>query len=249
MTSPLDAHGSRLDDPDFSGARLHGANFEGGKLTETRLINTEINANMWGSIDGLRINGVEVAPFVEAELDRRFPERAQLRSARDSDSMAAAWRVVEELWGRLVARARSLDEPLTHERVDEEWSFVETLRHLLFATDCWLGRAVKGESHPYHPWGLAGPWLTDPAALGLDVAATPSLDDVLDARRGRMDAVATTIAALTDAELDRVPELPGVPGWPDTPHTVRASLQTIIEEEWEHGCYADRDLDLLGART
>ena len=50
---------------------------------------------------------------------------------------------------------------------------------------------------PYHPWGLAGSFLTDPAGLGLDCDATPSLDEVLAVRRERMDAVKETIAGLT----------------------------------------------------
>ena len=65
----LDVRGARLDDADFSGARLHGPNFEGTRITDGWLRNADIS----GAIDGLRVNGVEVAPLVQAELDRRFP--------------------------------------------------------------------------------------------------------------------------------------------------------------------------------
>ncbi|WP_372430404.1 hypothetical protein [Janibacter melonis] len=37
--------------------------------------------------------------------------------------------------------------------VDDEWSFAQTLRHLVMATDTWLGRAVLGLDQPYHPLG------------------------------------------------------------------------------------------------
>jgi hypothetical protein len=77
--------------------------------------------------------------------------------------------------------------------VAEEWSFAQTLRHLVFVTDAWLG-AIRGEDRPFHPWGLpvtdldefAGP----PAGLGIDVAATPSYAEVL-ARRRRGGSAAT----------------------------------------------------------
>ena len=72
---------------------------------------------------------------------------------------------------------------------------------------------VRHVPRPYHPWGLAGSFLTDPAGLGLDYDANPSLDDVLAVRRERMDAVKETVAALTSEELKRVcvpPETPGI---------------------------------------
>jgi hypothetical protein len=78
--------GVRLDDADFSGARLHSPNFEGTRIIDGWLRDAEIS----GFIGGLRVNGVEVAPLVEAELDRRFPERVKLR-ARDPQGLADAW--------------------------------------------------------------------------------------------------------------------------------------------------------------
>jgi hypothetical protein len=45
---------------------------------------------------------------------------------------------VERLWGETVVQARRLDPKLLHESVDGEWSFTETLRHLVFATDAWI---------------------------------------------------------------------------------------------------------------
>jgi hypothetical protein len=82
----LDLRGRRLDDADFSGARLHGPNFEGTRITDGWLRNADIS----GVIDGLRVNGVDVAPLVQAELDRRFPQRVKLR-ATDPQGLAEAW--------------------------------------------------------------------------------------------------------------------------------------------------------------
>ncbi len=239
----LDFRGERLDDVDFSGARLHSPNLEGTRITDGWLHDADIS----GYIDGLRVNGVEVAPLVEAELDRRFPQRVKLRAA-DQQGLLDAWAMIEEVWATTVARARALPEPLLAERIDGDWSFVETLRHLIFATDGWLFRMVRHVPHPYHPWGLAGSFLTDPAGLGLDYGASPSLNEVLVVRRERMNAVKETMAALTAEELKRVCVPPGTPGQPDEVRSVVECLHVILEEEWEHSRYANRDLAVLEAR-
>lgn len=231
---------ARLEDLDLSDARLHAPNFEGTRITDGWFYNADIS----GDIEGLRLNGVEVAPLVIAELERRHPERVKLR-ASDPQGLAEAWEMIESLWEATVARSREVPEPMLHERVDDEWSFVETHRHLILATDCWLRRMVKGMGRPYHPWGLAGSWLTDPAAWGLDPAADPALRDVLQVRRERMDEVADTIRGLTTAELERVCAPPGTPGHPNRDHTVLECLHVILNEEWEHNGYVRRDLDIL----
>ena len=201
--------GGRIEDADFSGARLHAPNFEGAKITDAWFYGADIS----GDIEGLRLNGVEVAPLVMAELDRLFPERAKLR-ATDPEGLAEAWALIETIWQTTLLQAESLPEPLLFTRLDDEWSFVETLRHLITATDCWLRRMVKGVERPYLPWGLAGSWLTDPASWGIDPAASPSLEEVLDVRRERMAEVKETIASLTADELERVCTPPDAPGHP-----------------------------------
>jgi len=235
--------GARIEDAEFSDARLHAPNFEGAKITDGWFSGADIS----GDLEGLRLNGVEVAPLVMAELERRFPERARLR-ATDPDGLAEAWAMIEGIWQVTVARARALPPRLLFDRVDDEWSFVETLRHLVLATDCWLRRMVKGNDRPYHPWGLAGSWLTDPSSWGIDPAANPSLDEVLAVRRDRMDEVQQAIAAVTPEELDRVCLPPGAPGHPAGPHTVQKCLHVILNEEWEHHQYAVRDLASLETR-
>jgi DinB superfamily len=134
------------------------------------------------------------------------------------------------------------------ERADGEWSFTETLRHLVFATDCWLSRMVRQVPCPYHPWGVAASFLKDPASLGIDPGANPSLGEKLEVRRERMQAVKETIAAVTSDELERVCVPPDSPGHPAEPHSVLECLHVILDEEWEHSRYANRDLDALAAR-
>ena len=59
-------------------------------------------------------------------------------SPADADGYRQAWDILERLWQQTVDRARGTDPALLHERVDDEWSFIETLRHLVFATDAWV---------------------------------------------------------------------------------------------------------------
>jgi hypothetical protein len=188
-------------------------------------------------------------------VESRNAERVRLRAERDKlratdpEGLADAWAMIEDLWSGTVARARKLPEPVLHEQVDGEWSFVQTHRHLVLATDCWLRRMVKGIAHPYHPWGLGGSWLTSPLRWGVDPDADPSLDQVLELRRERMDEVRDVIAGATAEDLERNCVPPGSPGHPRKDHTVLQCLQVILKEEWQHHRYAIRDLEVLEKRS
>jgi DinB superfamily len=239
---PDEGSGRRIEDADFSYARLHGPNFEGAKITDGWLANADISA----FIGGLRINGVMVAPLVTAELDRMFPERILLR-ASDPDGLAEAWALIERVWADTVSRARALPEALLSERVDGEWSFLETLRHLIFATGCWYYRMIQGSEQPYHAWGVTASF-SDAAAIGLDDTANPALDDILTVRTHQMDDVRQTIQGLDPQALERICEPPATPGHPTKAHSVLECLHVILDEEWEHSRYANRDLEVLLTR-
>jgi hypothetical protein len=82
--------------------------------------------------------------------DRDDAERLKLRAERDKltatdpEGLAVAWAMIEDTLGATAARARELPEPVLHGQVDGEWSFVQTHRHLVLATDCWLRPMMKG---------------------------------------------------------------------------------------------------------
>jgi len=90
--------------------------------------------------------------------------------------------MVERLWPDTVARAGQLPEGALRPRVDDPWSFFEKLRHLVFATDAWVGRTILDEPMSYHWLGLLHTAYppADAAALGIDVDACPSLAEVLE---------------------------------------------------------------------
>lgn len=245
------------DDPAaaFRGARLTGVDFTGAKLRECDLRQVKIadswliDVNMSGLVSNLVVNDVDVTAFVAGELDRRHPERVQLRAVRTAGDYRAMWATIERLWSGTVARAGRLPEAALSLRVDDEWSFIETLRHLVFATDAWAGRAILGEPMPYHRLGLPQPGYpaAAAAALGIDLGARPSLAEVNEVRAGRMALVRGIIAGLTDASLERVCQQLPSPQHPDETSSVGRCLRVIMNEECEHRRYAVRDLAALEA--
>jgi len=104
------------------------------------------------------VNDVDVTDFVSAELDRRHPERVRFRQARTADDVRALWDTIERLWTEAGERAGRLPAAALAEKVNEEWSFEQTLRHLVFITDAWASRTVLDEPVPYHPLGLPQSW-------------------------------------------------------------------------------------------
>ena len=136
-----------------------------------------------------------------------------------------------------------------HESVDGEWSFIETLRHLAFATDAWVRRGILGDPAPWHPLDL--PWddMPDTPGVPRDRAARPSLDEVLAVRHDRVAGVRELLAGLTDEKLAGHTEPVEGPGWPEPrSYPVRKCLLVVLNEEWEHRHYAERDLTALEKR-
>jgi DinB superfamily len=202
-----------------------------------------------GEVQDLLVNGVDVAPLVEAELDRRDPRRARMRPT-DPAGFREAWDIVEQLWGETVARARGVEPAWLHESVDGEWSFVETLRHLVFATDAWVRRAILGDASPWHALDLPWDEMPDTPGIPRDRAIRPTLDDVLALRRDRMATVRRLVDGLTETSLAASTEPVDAPGWPPPrSFEVRECLLVVLNEEWHHRLFAERDLDALGGRT
>jgi hypothetical protein len=249
-----DLRGSRFEHVDLSGAELRAVDLTGARLRAVDLSgvvmrNVELaGADIHGEIGNLTINGVDIGPLVDAELDRRYPDRAKMRPAGPA-GFREAWDTLERLWGQSVERARRLPPELLHESVDGEWSFIETLRHLVFATDAWVRRAILGDPSPWDPLDLPWDEMPDTPGVPRDRDARPTLEAVLELRRDRMSTVRQVIAGLTGESLDGHTVPVEGPGWPrPRSYPVRECLLCILSEEWEHRLYAERDLDALGAR-
>jgi uncharacterized protein YjbI with pentapeptide repeats len=246
-----DLRESRFERVDLTGAQFRSvdlchAQFRGVDLTGVTMLGVEIpHARIEGEILSLLVNGVDVAPLVEAELDRRNPERAKMRPT-DPAGFREAWDIIERLWDGTVARARTFAPELLHESVDGEWSFIETLRHLAYATDAWVRRAILGDPSPWDPLDLPWDEMPDTPGTPRDREARPSLDEVLALRHDRMATVRTVVDGLTDESLEAHTEPVEGPGWPPAESfPVRECLLVLLNEEWHHRLFAERDLDAL----
>lgn len=238
--------GARFVDADLRGARFVRCDLSGAVMRAVEVAGADIDAP-W-LLDGqavLRINDVDVVPFVEAELNRRFPGRAA-RRAEDPPGLRAAWAMVEDTWAATLTRVAELPAGAVDVSVDGEWSFAQTLRHLVMATDTWLGAAILEIEQPYHPLGQPNvEYETDGHDLSVFTTATPSYLEVLEVRAGRVAMVRDFLATVTPDGLREVRRNPWAPEYPET---TLSCLHTILAEEWEHHRYAVRDLAALEAQ-
>ncbi len=104
-----DLRGARFVDCDFSGVRAVSGTFADVELS--------------GWVQRLVVNGVDVTDYVAAELDRRHPERVQLRTLQGPDDFRAMWATIETLWADLAERVAGSPDGTAQARVDGEWSY------------------------------------------------------------------------------------------------------------------------------
>jgi hypothetical protein len=262
--SDSDLSGSTIRHVDLTDSRLEGLNLVRTQLCDVYLEDAVVRAvgfnrvvirggeladvDIHAELGKVVINGVDVGAYINDELDRRYPDRPRMRPT-DPAGFREAWDAVERLWAGTVDRARSLDPALLHESVGGEWSFIETLRHLAFATDAWVRRAILGDPSPWHPLDL--PWDDMPPTPGVphDREVRPTLDEALALRLDRMATVRQVVDGLTDESLAADTVAVEGPGWPrPRSYPVQECLRIVLNEEWEHRLYAERDLDALEAR-
>lgn len=231
----VDLSGTRFIESDLSGAVMRGVDIAGADIDAPWLFED-------GSV--LVVNGVDVAPFVDAELNRRFPGRAE-RRAENPDGLRAAWSALERTWAATLERAAAMPVGAVDVSVDGEWSFAQTLRHLVLATDMWLGRGIRELAQPFHPLGLMDGGSAGSFDTSVFTADTPTYAEVLQARADRVAMVRGFLAAVTSEDLAAARKNPHDPQHPET---VRTCLRVILEEEWEHHRFAVRDLDAIEAK-
>jgi uncharacterized damage-inducible protein DinB len=236
-----DLRGARFWLVDLRGARFQQAVLHGVVMRGVELADVDID----GELKNVTINGVDVAPLIEAELDRRDPERTKMRPT-DPAGFREAWDIIERRWADTVARARQLEPELLHESVEGEWSFIQTLRHLVFATDAWIRRVMLGDPRPWDPLDLPFDTFRELPGIPCDLEARPSLDEVMALRADRMATMRSVLDELTEEQLSSHTEPVAEPGYPESESfPVRDCLLCILSEEWQHRLYAERDLTAL----
>lgn len=232
-----DLHGARFVRTDLTDAVMRGVLIGGADIESPWLLEGE---------NTLRINGVDVVPFIDAELDRRFPGRSQ-RRADTPDALRAAWAALESQWAATLERVDAMPPGTVDVCVDGEWSFAQTLRHLVMATDTWLRRAILEIEQPFHPLGQPNvEYETDGYDMSVFAAGVPSYAEVLEARADRTAMVRDFLSTVTSDDLAVLRRNPWAPSHDET---TLSCLHTILEEEWEHLRYAVRDLDVIEASS
>jgi DinB superfamily/Pentapeptide repeats (8 copies) len=221
---------------DLSGARFRDVNFTDAKISHAWLVNVEVDA----LIEGVVINGVDVTEYIN-ERDPWYPLRAMLRPSTPDD-MRATWAALEAEWDKTITRAQALPEESLHESVNDEFSFVQTLRHLVFAVDKWFTAPVLGES--FSPIGLPNSGSVDFPWPGLDYNLVPSVSEALTVRAERATRVRVFLATVMADELTRPIEV-----LENGTNPLLECLYTVFEEEFWHNRYAVRDLAQLEAAT
>ncbi|MFD2796891.1 DinB family protein [Promicromonospora vindobonensis] len=240
---------------DLTGARFRFADLEGAAFEQSYLPGAVMRgvdltgADIDGAIGGLKVNGIEVLPLIEAELNRQYPGRALARSevlAEQRGSFEAAQRT----WSALFDRVADMPAGTVDQQVDGEWSLAQTMRHLVLAIDGWLRHGVQGLDGAFSPIGLPFSEYDDEVgALGVDIAATPSYQEVQAAYADRIAQVRAQYDSLTQAEFEAPARR--LPPWEPETRTlpVWRCLGVIVNESWEHHRFAERDLDELERRS
>jgi hypothetical protein len=233
-----DLQGSRFHRVDLSGSLLRDVGLRDVKVVDSHVDGLDIS----GYVDSLIVNGIEVAGYVEEELNRRHPERTMLRP-QSADAARDAWTMVQERAAVTLERARALPRAALDKSVDEEFSYLETLRHLVFAVDRWITGPVLGEDPWFHPLGVPYDGASEEERAGLDHDAHPTLDEVLAIRADRAARVTGVLTGATDDDLARVVDSPN-----GGTVTVLQCVGVVLREEWQHNQYATRDLEVLESR-
>jgi hypothetical protein len=228
-----DLRGAEFWGADLSGARFRDVDLTGARISHAWLVDVDIDA----LVDRVVINGVDVTAYVN-ERDPWYPLRAMLRPS-DPEGMRAAWAVLGDEWASTVARAHALPDAALHASVDGEWSFVQTVRHLVFATDKWCTAPVLGEG--FHPIGLPNSSSVDFPWPGLDHDLRPSVPDALAVLDDRLRRVRDRLAAIEAIDFARPVDVLENGTTP-----LRECIYAVFEELFWHNRYARRDLAHLG---
>jgi uncharacterized damage-inducible protein DinB len=223
----------------FKGATVRFCDVSGVKMRSVDVDGLDIDSHdlFFGSVF---VNGVDVVPLVDAELNRLFPGR-ELQKSRTPEGLREGWEAVQSAWATTVA---ATPRELVDAHVEDEWSLAQTLRHLVLATDAWLRAGILRIPQPFHEIGQI---FTGAQQMGFDMsifrAKSPPYEEILEVRAERQQQVSDFLATVTAELLDEERDNPW--GGDDWRPTVGDCIRVILEEEWAHLRYIRRDLALL----
>jgi hypothetical protein len=226
-----------LTEASFWGVNLQRATFRdvdftGVRMTSVRWVDVVVDAE----IDRVVINGVDVTAYVN-EHDVWFALRSETRPT-SPDDLRRAWPKFVTAWEAAIERAQRLGDGQVDESVDGEWSFTQTIRHLVFGTDKWFTSPVLGEG--FHPLGMPNTGSVGFPWPDVTIGASASFDEAVVAWRDRAARMQRYIDGAEPNEL--VTEATVLE---NGPHAVRDCIGVVFEEHFEHLRYAHRDLARL----
>ncbi|MFE7121314.1 DinB family protein, partial [Streptomyces sp. NPDC057654] len=205
---------------DLTGARLSGVVMQ--------------DAVIDGLITNLVVNGVEVTEYVEAERDRRHPVRVLIRSEDPADLREAS-RQLQAGWAATIERIRRTPG-IERRSVNEEWSAVRTMRHLVFVHDSWFRRCCLGSTELFTPMGIGTTVEPYRGAHGLDLSLDPALDDIVSVRDAQAAELEAWLDEVTAVQLAARAPVPNDDVWPPYARgrSVRQCLGTVLNETFAH---------------
>ncbi|MEN9646729.1 MAG: hypothetical protein RL238_3398 [Actinomycetota bacterium] len=219
---------------DLSGATFRDVNLTGVRISHAWLVDVEIDA----LVERMVVNGVDVTDYVN-QHDPWYPLRTMLRPATPAD-MRTTWAALEAEWADTIAEAVALPGDGASRSVNDEFSFVQTVQHLVFAIDKWFTVPVLGAG--FDPIGLPNRGSLDFWEPHLDYSLTPTLAEALAVRADRGARFRAFVDTVAEADLDREVDV-----MENGPHPLRECLYTVFEEEFWHLRYARRDLAIVQA--
>jgi hypothetical protein len=230
---------------------LTGAEFRECDLSRANLVGVVMqDAVIDGLVTNLVVNGVEVMDYVEAELDRRHPVRLLIRSDDPADLLEAS-RELRADWAATIQRMRRTPG-IERRSVNDEWSALQTMRHLVFVHDSWFRRCCLGSTALFTPMGTGPTVEPYREAHGLDLSLDPSLEEVVAVRDAQAAELEDWLDGVTPEMLAATAPVPDDDVWPPYARgrTVRRCLATVLNETFEHHGFCVRDLDLIeGSRA
>ncbi len=241
-----------FENQDLAAATFHNVNLHRATFTDVNLGGATIrDANLKdmtireANIDGLTIFDLRIDHLIEAELDRRDPERLRLRmvDVYNPDNVRQIMSRLDDLRATFYAQLRAIDHATLIKRPQEdEWSILEIVRHLLFVEDMYITWWTLQSETPLNDLGLR-PTFLDNHPRFTNVGSQPSqdLETVLTAWTNIHQQTQTFLATITPNQLQR-----------DTSDvdfgygTVGNILQGLANHDLHHIREAERLIERLG---
>jgi hypothetical protein len=204
----------KFENSDMSGAVFHNVNLARAEFDDVSLAEARIhNANLSNLtiedafIKGFTVLGFRVDQLIDAELDRRDPERVRLRMADccDPECVRAVLQHLGEVRAGFTEFLRAADpDNLTVRPAPDQWSAVENLRHLIFAEDLYLNRWLLQNEEPWCEHGLLPDFLANnPRYANVGSQSCDDIETLLAAWEALHTRMMAFVAAVTAEDLKR----------------------------------------------